>query len=300
MRILVSGSTGLIGSRLVSFLSSEGHRVVRLVRSRSQVDEDKIYWDPYSELIEKDRLDDIGAVVHLSGEVIDGRWTGEKKERIRESRVVTTQFLSRTLKEMETPPAVLVCASAIGYYGDRGEEILNESSCVGSGFLAEVCREWELATGSAARGDVRVVNLRIGMVLSRDGGALKKMLLPFKIGMGGIIGSGKQYWSWIALEDVVGAIYHAMTTESLQGAVNAVAPGAVTNRGFTKVMGRVLSRPTLFTVPSFVTRMAFGEMADALLLASAHAKPSRLLETGYRFDFPELEGALRHLLERPG
>jgi uncharacterized protein len=204
--------------------------------------------------------------------------------------------LSETLAGMETPPKVLVCASAVGYYGDRGDEVLTEASEPGEGFLAEVCQEWEDACQPAREKGIRVVNLRMGVILSPKGGALAKMLLPFKMGVGGKVGSGDQYWSWIALDDVVGAIHHAITTEDLSGPVNATAPNPSTNLEFTKTLGKVLSRPTLFPMPKFAARLALGEMADDLLIASARVQPERLKQTGYQFRFPELEPALRHLL----
>jgi len=241
--------------------------------------------------------DELDAVVHLAGENIAGaRWTQRQKTLIRDSRVKGTRVLSDLMGRRSPPPKVLVCASAIGYYGDRGDEILREDSASGSGFLPDVCREWEAACQPAAAKSIRVVNLRIGIVLSQAGGALAKMLTPFKLGAGGVIGSGRQYMSWIALDDVASAIHHALTHDSLRGPVNAVAPNPVTNRDFTRTLGRVLSRPTLFPMPAFVARLALGEMADALLLASARVVPARLLESGFVFRYPDLVGALRHLL----
>jgi uncharacterized protein (TIGR01777 family) len=298
MKILISGASGLIGSRLVEFLIDNDHEVVRLVRDKSKETTDTIFWDPYSGIIGKEWLNGIEAVVHLAGENIAERWTPAKKRRIRDSRVIPTRFLSEVLAGLDSPPALLVSASAIGYYGDRGTERLDEGSIPGSGFLSEVCQEWEDATGPAVQGGIRVVNLRIGVVLSGEGGALKRMLPPFLLGLGGKIGSGNQYLSWIALDEVVGAIHHAITTDSLRGPVNAVAPEAVTNRDFTSTLGRVLSRPTLFPIPAFVARLALGEMADSLLLASARVEPIKLVESGYEFRFPELDVALRNLLSR--
>jgi hypothetical protein len=237
--------------------------------------------------------------VHLAGEnIAAGRWTVEKKARIRDSRVKGTKTLCEALAQLSQPPKVLVSASAIGYYGDRGAELLWENSALGTGFLAEVCQAWEEATRPAMEKGIRVVLLRIGVVLSPAGGALAKMLLPFKLGLGGIIGSGKQYMSWIALDDVVGTIDHVLITDTLQGPVNAVAPHPVTNSEFTKTLRRVLRRPTLFPMPAFAARLAFGEMADELLLASTRVEPKRLIATEYRFRYPELEDALRHLLGR--
>ncbi len=296
MTILVTGASGLIGSALIPVLTREGHRVIRLVRAEPKPGEAAIRWDPEAGTLEMAGLTGLDAVVHLAGENIAGRWTAGKKARIRDSRVKGTRLLSESLARLPEPPNVLVCASATGYYGDRGEEILHEESAPGSGFLAEVCREWEAAADLAVQRGIRVVHLRFGLVLSPKGGALAKMLLPFRLGVGGIVGRGSQYWSWIALDDAVSAIHHALFTDTLRGPVNAVAPHPVTNREFTKTLGRVLGRPTPFPMPAFAARLAFGEMADALLLASARVEPAKLLATGYRFRHPELEGALRHLL----
>jgi uncharacterized protein (TIGR01777 family) len=235
--------------------------------------------------------------VHLAGEnIASGRWTAEKKARIRDSRVNGTRRLSEALAQLSVPPKVLVSASAVGYYGNRGDEILREDSPSGSGFLAGVCRAWEAATEPATQKGIRTVILRNGVALSPNGGILAKILLPFKMGAGGVVGGGKQYLSWIALDDMVEAIHHVLITGSMQGPVNIVAPYPVTNQEFTKTLGHVLGRPTLVPVPAFAARLAFGEMADELLLASARVEPSRLLATGYTFRYPDLEGALRHLL----
>ncbi|HEV2175715.1 MAG TPA: TIGR01777 family oxidoreductase [Terriglobia bacterium] len=299
MKILVSGSSGLIGSALVPFLTTGGHAVVRLVRAGRSAAAEGIPWDPSTGAIDAAKLEGFDAVVHLAGESIAAaRWTPEQKVRIHESRVKGTRLLAETLARLARPPRALVCASAVGYYGNRGGELLNEASAPGSDFLAQVCRDWEAAAEPATRRGIRVVNLRFGMVLSSAGGGLAKMLTPFRLGVGGIIGSGRQYVSWIALDDVVGAIHHALSTDALRGPVNAVGPTPVTNREFTKALGRVLSRPTIFPVPAFAARATFGEMADALLLASQRVEPARLLAGGYQFQFPELEGALRHALAK--
>jgi uncharacterized protein len=298
MNILVTGASGLIGSALVPFLANAGHEVIRLVRSQPRPSERAIQWDPAAGSIEASALEGVEAVVHLAGENIAERWTAEKKVKIRESRVNGTRVLCEALARMATPPKVLVSASAIGYYGDRDEEILTEDSAAGRGFLAEVCRAWEAATAPAQQKGVRVVPLRFGVVLSSIGGALAKMLPPFRLGMGGRLGSGRQYMSWIALDDAVGAIHHAIMTESLRGPANAVAPQTVTNQEFTKALGKVLGRPTIFPMPAFAARLIFGEMADELLLASAHVQPAKLLASGYAFRYSDLEAALRHLLER--
>ncbi len=298
MHVAVSGSSGLIGSALVAFLTAGGHRVSRLVRGLAP-GADSIRWDPAKGVRDAALLEGLDGVVHLAGENIGaGRWTARRKAEIRRSRVEGTRRLCESLARLAKPPKVLLSASAIGYYGDRGEEVLNEESPPGNDYLAQVCREWEEATSPAAKVGARVVNLRFGVVLSPASGALQKMLFPFKLGVGGKIGSGGQFWSWIALDDVVGAIHHALVTESLTGPVNAVAPVPVTNAEFTRVLARVLRRPAIAPLPAFAARLAFGEMADALLLASARVVPARLQDTGYAFRYPDLEGALRHLLGR--
>lgn len=297
MKIAVTGSRGLIGSALVPFLTAGGHHVTRLVRGPSSPGGD-VGWDPAHGLRDPARLEGLDGVVHLAGENIAGRWTAARKAEIRRSRVEGTEHLCESLARLERPPKVLVSASAIGYYGDRGDEILREESPPGHDFLAEVSRAWEAATGPAARAGIRVVNLRFGVVLSPAGGALQKMLLPFKLGAGGRVGSGRQFWSWIALDDAVGTIHHALVTEALAGPVNATSPAPLTNAEFTRTLARVLRRPALFPMPAAAARLAFGEMADALLLASARVIPARLQAAGYRYRFPDLEGALRHLLGR--
>ena len=297
MNILVTGASGFIGSALMPVLVSGGHRVTRLVRAQPRPGQVEVHWDPAVGTVDMAGLEGMGAVVHLAGEnLAAGRWTAERKVRIRESRVKGTQVLCEALARLAQPPNVLVCASAIGYYGERGEEVLREESPPGSGFLAEVCRAWEAAAAAAVHKGVRVVHLRTGVVLSPAGGALAKMLTPFKMGIGGKLGSGRQYMSWIALDDMLGVISHVLATTTLQGPVNAVAPHPVTNREFTTTLGRVLSRPTLFPMPAFAARLAFGEMADELLLASTRVEPARLLASGYQFRHPQLEGALRHMV----
>ncbi len=301
MKILVTGSTGLIGLSLTRFLAAGGHSITRLTRSRSArpiFGETLIYWDPDKRRIDASALRGHDVVIHLAGENIAGRWTEEKKKEIRNSRVNGTRLLAVSLAELGQPPKVLVCASAVGYYGNRGDEILTEESTPGEGFLAEVCKEWEAAAWPAIKKGIRVVHMRLGVVLSPKGGALGMMLLPFRAGFGGKIGSGDQYWSWIAIDDVIGAVYHAIANEAVAGPVNTVSPNPVTNQEFTKILGKVLNRPTLLSVPAFAARLALGgEMADEMLLSSVRAVPIRLLDTGYDFQYPELEGALRHLLK---
>ena len=295
MKILVTGATGLVGSALAPALAAGGHEVVRMGRSAPEAGD--LRWDPAAGVLEAATLEGFDGVVHLAGEnIASGRWTAERKRRIKESRVKGTSLLAATLAGLERPPRVLVSASAIGFYGDRGDEELTEQSAAGSGFLPEVCREWEAATEAASGKGIRVVHARLGIALGKDGGALAKMLTPFRLGAGGVVGNGRQYMSWITLDDTVAAIGHLLFTESAAGPVNVVAPAPVTNGEFTKTLGRVLRRPTLFPMPGFAARLAFGEMADALLLASTRVKPAGLTAAGYAFRHGSLEEGLRHVL----
>ncbi len=298
MRILVTGSRGFIGSPLTDFLIFQRrHEVIRLVRAAGSIQKGQAFWDPEAGKIELEQLEGFDAVIHLAGEnIAKGRWTLKKKARIRDSRVKGTRLLSESLAKLKKPPQVLISASAVGIYGNRGDELLTEDSQLGTGFLAEVGQAWEVATQPAAATGIRVVNIRFGMVLGAAGGALAMMAPPFRLGLGGKIGSGRQTMSWIALDDAVGAILHVLVVEQLKGPVNIVSPNPVTNAEFTKTLGKVLWRPTLFTVPAFGARLAFGEMADELLLASQRVKPARLVSTGYPFIYPHLEWALRHVL----
>lgn len=297
MRVLISGSTGLIGQRLVDDLTRNGDTVVRLVRGASPVTGEKIQWSPATGDVDASRLEGFDAVIHLAGESIaDGRWTEAKKKRIRDSRTIGTRHLSERLAKLAAPPKVFVSSSAIGYYGDRGETPVDETATPGSGFLPDVCRDWEDATQPAAARGIRVVLIRTGIVLDANGGALAKMKLPFSLGVGGRLGDGRQYMSWISLDDIVGAYRHAIATPSLSGPVNGVAPEAVTNSDFTRALGRALHRPTIFPVPQFAASLLLGEMADALLFASQRIVPTRLLSTGYRFLHPDLDSALKAAL----
>ena len=301
MKVAVTGATGLIGSALVPFLSSGGHEAVPLRRGtgRSGGDSDPASWNPETGAVSAAALDGLDAVVHLAGEnIAGGRWTAARKARIRDSRVAGTRRLAEALAASPRPPRTLVAASAIGFYGDRGDEELDESSPPGDGFLPAVGQAWEAAAAPAREAGIRVVHLRIGIVLSPAGGALGQMLFPFRMGVGGVIGSGRQYMSWVALDDVLGGILHALRTDDLAGAVNMVAPSPATNAEFTKALGRVLRRPTIFPLPAFGARLVFGEMADALLLASTRVVPARLQASGFDFACPGLEDALRHLLGR--
>lgn len=284
-----------MGSRLVPFLEKAGHEVTRLVRSGNPAR--SVLWNPEAGTIDGAGLEGIDAAVHLAGESIAaGRWTAARKARIRDSRVKGTRLLSEALATMHRRPQVLISASAIGYYGDRGSELLGEETASGTGFLPEVCRQWESATDRAEGNGIRVVRVRIGVVLSSEGGALGKMLLPFKLGVGGKIGSGKQYMSWITLSDLCAAVAHCINAGTLHGAVNAVSPAPVTNLEFTKTLGRVLSRPTIFPLPAFVARLALGQMAEELLLASTRVDPARLRDTGFVFQHTDLYSALRSVL----
>lgn len=295
MKILLTGSHGLIGSALSPLLTSRGHRVVRLVRGDPGPDPDQIPWDPAAGRLDGTRLEGTDAVIHLAGESIAaGRWTAARKARIRQSRVESTRLLAETLARLHRKPAVLIAASAVGYYGDRGDEILVEDSAPGSGFLATLCRDWEAAAAPAQQAGIRVVHLRTGIVLSQAGGALARILPIFRAGLGGRLGTGRQFMSWIGLDDEVEAIHHALARDAVRGPVNLVSPQPVTNREFTTTLGRILRRPALLAVPAGLLRVALGELGGEIL-TSVRAYPARLLATGYAFRHTDLESALRHL-----
>jgi len=297
MKLAVTGASGLVGGALVPFLRAGGHEVLRLVR-RAPKANDEARWDPDSGAIEPAALEAVDAVVHLAGEnIAGGRWTEARKGLLRSSRVGPTRRLAETLARQKRKPRVLVSASALGYYGHRGDTWLTEKDAPADDFLGRLSVEWEAATAAAREAGIRVASPRIGIVLSPAGGALAKMLLPFKAGLGGVVGPGTQYVSWIALDDLLGVIEHLLDHD-VAGPVNAASPSPVTNAELTKTLGRVLGRPTLMAVPAFALRLGLGEMADTLL-ASTRLRPERLLATGYRFRFPELEGALRHVLGTP-
>jgi uncharacterized protein len=297
MKILVSGSHGLVGKALTSLMTEDSHEVVRLVRREHNVGSPEVEWYPDRGRIDAQHLEGIDAVVHLAGDnIAAGRWTGQKKRTIRESRVQGTTLLSDTLASLSRPPSVFISASAIGFYGNRGDELLTEKSPPGNDFLARVCTDWEAATKSAAEKGIRTVHARFGVILDAREGALAKMLPPFRAGIGGKVGNGKQWMSWIALEDVIGGLKFLLEDKSIDGPVNLVAPNPVTNAEFTSTLGRVISRPTIFPMPAFAARLAFGEMADALLLSSQRVDPAVLEDNGFLFSWPTLEPALKHIL----
>jgi len=295
MKIAIAGSSGLVGSELIPALEDDGAEVTRLVRDSPRAGE--IEWHPNQDQIEPTKLAGFDAIINLAGESIaEGRWTEEKKKRIHDSRVHGTHLLSETMGLLAQGPRVFLCASATGIYGDRGDEMLDERSESGGGFLAGVCREWEKATEPAVKAAIRVVNLRFGPILSRAGGMMEKMMTPFKMGLGGKVGSGKQYISWVAIEDVIAAIKLALKDESIRGPLNIVSPNPVTNEQFTKALGEALSRPTVMAMPAFAARLAFGEMADEMLLVSQRVVPQRLKDAGFQFQYPNLRETLRSLL----
>ena len=295
--IAVTGASGLVGRALVAKLQSSGRKVIQAGRRPVRDEAREMHWDPELGEIDSDRLATVDAVVHLAGEnVAGGRWTDARKQKIHHSRTKGTLLVSQAIADLQQKPPTLVAASAIGYYGSRGDEVMTETSSAGDDFLAEVCQQWEASCSAARDAGVRVVNLRIGVVLSSEGGALKSMLTPFKLGMGGVLGSGRQYMSWIARSDLVRCIEFALDAANLSGPVTAVAPQPVTNKEFTKTLGAVLKRPTFIPMPATAARLLFGEMADALLLSSTRVVPAVLTQAGFSFEYPDLEPALRHVL----
>jgi uncharacterized protein len=306
LRVLVSGVSGPIGAALVPSLKASGAQIARLVRSNgasetrpggngSNHEEARIPWKP-EKPISAESVSGFDAVIHLAGESIVGRWTDTKKAKIRNSRIEGTRHLAEALAKAKEKPQVFVSSSAVGYYGNRGDEVLKEDSSPGDGFLPVVCQEWESAALPAAQAGIRTVQIRTGVVLSSQGGALAKMLLPFKLGVGGRVGSGRQWMSWIDIQDMVGAIHHILNTDLLQGPVNLVAPKPVTNAEFTKTLAGVLSRPAIFPLPEFVVRKLFGEMGEEVLLWSERVEPTKLIMSGYPFRFRELRASLENVL----
>lgn len=297
--VAISGATGLVGTELSSLFREEGKSVLAISRREGAAYDDTIRWDPSSGLTNPARLESVDAIVHLAGEnIAGGRWNETLKRKIRNSRVEGTRNLVKSIAAVEKRPKVLVSASAIGFYGDRGAAELTESSESGTGFLSEVCQEWEAEADAAKALGLRVVKIRIGVVLSPKGGALAKMLLPFKMGLGGVVGSGNQYWSWIGLEDLTRAIAWCVNNDSVEGPVNAVSPTPMTNKDFTKGVGKALSRPTIFPLPGFMAKIVLGEMAESLLLSSTRVMPDALTKSGFEFSHPELVGCLKHELGR--
>ncbi|HEX3353931.1 MAG: TIGR01777 family oxidoreductase [Terriglobales bacterium] len=294
MRILVSGASGPIGAALLPSLRADGSAVTCLVRS-SVTGKDEIAWDPLRPL-SPDVVSGFDAVIHLAGETIVGRWTEAKKRRVVESRTQGTSHLAEAAAKAAQKPRVFISASAVGFYGDRGDEILREDSPSGSGFAAEVCRQWETATQPASAAGIRTAQLRFGVVMSADGGALPKMLPPFRMGLGGRLGNGRQWWSWVAVDDVVGAIQHVLKNDAIQGPVNTVAPNLLTNSEFTQTLASVIKRPAIFPMPAFAVRLIFGEMGQELFLASQRVEPAKLKATGYKFKHPDLREALKDIL----
>jgi uncharacterized protein len=300
-KILVSGVSGPIGRALLPTLRSNGAGITRLARTGTSTNpsstEEHILWDP-AEPVSPEAVSGFDAVIHLAGESIVGRWTPAKKAKIHDSRVKGTQHLAQALAQAKEKPDIFICGSAIGYYGNRGDEVLKEGSPSGTGFLPEVCCEWEAATRPAAEAGIRTVQIRTGVVLSPKGGALGKMLLPFKLGIGGRIGDGRQWMSWIDVDDMVGAIHHILKSDFLHGPVNLVAPKPVTNAEFTKMLAQALSRPAVFPMPAFAVKLAFGEMGEEVLLGSQRVEPTKLIMSGYPFRFRELRASLENVLGR--
>lgn len=294
MKILITGSTGLIGQALQRSFAEKGYEMLLASRKEPE-DASHIQWSVEHGFADPDKLEGVDVVIHLVGENVSGlRWTEEKKRAIRESRVLGTRNVVDAISHLNARPKLLIAASAIGFYGERGDEEMTESSPAGDNFLAGVCKEWEAEARRAEDAGIRTVLLRTGIVLSKDGGALATMLTPFKLGVGGVVGSGKQWMSWISLDDEIAVINFAIENENLRGAVNAVSPNPVTNHDFTKTLGEVLYRPTILPLPEFAVSMIFGEMGDALLLASTKVMPKRLEDAGFEFKYPDLKPAIEH------
>jgi len=297
IKILMTGASGLLGSALIPFFTTGGHLVRTLVRRTPFPEKGEAFWDPEKNEIDPSVFDGADAVIHLAGEHIgEGRWTDEKKRRIIESRTKGTTLIAETISRLSSPPPVLICASAIGYYGNRGDKILTEDDSPGDDFISKVCSEWEKSAQAAVDKGIRTVFMRIGIALSPAGGALSRLLLPFMAGLGGKIASGSQYMSWVGIDDVIGSFFHVLADNKIAGPVNVVSPNPATNLEFTKALGKVLSRPVIFSIPAAAINLAFGEMGREVLLSSTRVVPQKLIESGYIFRNPDLSGALSHLL----
>jgi uncharacterized protein (TIGR01777 family) len=297
MKILLSGSSGLIGSHIISNFDKKKYHLIRLVRNDKDISDDTIFWNPSKGALDKSKLNGLDVVIHLAGENISSaRWTRKQKEKITNSRVNTTSLLAKTLIELKESPKLFICASATGYYGNRNDELLDEESTPGEGFLADVCKKWEAAANPVRKARIRTIHLRFGVVLSNKGGAFKKMLSPFKLGIGGIFGNGQQYMPWITIDDILGILEHVIQNKNITGSINVVTPNPIINSQYTKLLGELLSRPTILRIPAISLKILLGQMADELLLSSARVIPKKLIESGYQFKFPEIKSALVHLL----
>jgi uncharacterized protein (TIGR01777 family) len=297
LKILISGSSGLVGSFLAGYLTAKGHEIFRLVRDPKKRKTGDIFWDPVASQLDVRQMKSCHAVIHLAGENLANRlWTKKQKILIRNSRVVSTQFLAKTISHMTEPKPIFLCASATGFYGDRGDEVLDEQSAPGKGFLAEVVREWEAATDEAKNAGVRVVNLRFGVILSRQGGILGRLLPVFRFGLGGKLGNGRQYMPWIVLDDVAGAVDFCLHHSEISGPVNIVAPELITNDQFTQLLAALISRPAFFRIPAGLLRALLGEMADELFFSSTRVEPKVLRAMSYHYRYPQLRTALRSVL----
>ncbi len=297
MKVLITGASGLLGTELQKSFAEKGYEML-LASRKAPTDDGHIQWSIEEGFGEPEKLEGVDVVVHLAGENVSGlRWTDEKKKAIRDSRVLGTRNVVEAISKLKQKPKTLIASSAIGFYGERGDEEVTESSAPGDNFLAEVSTAWESESRRAEDAGIRTVLLRTGIVLSKDGGALATMLTPFKLGVGGVVGSGKQWMSWISMDDQIAIINYAIENENIRGAVNAVSPNPVTNEVFTKTLGEVLYRPTFIPLPQFAVSMMFGEMGDALLLASTKVLPKRLLDAGFEFKYPDLKPAIEHAVE---
>lgn len=298
-KVLISGASGLLGSAYSDYLSKKGHDVFKLVR-REPASDKELFWNPMKSELDLKNIEGFDSIINFSGKNIGlGRWTIKNKKVIYESRILSTTLLSESIAKLDNPPESFLSSSAVGYYGDTGSEFINEGAEPGEGFLSDLCVNWEKATMPAVRAGVKVIQLRSGVVLSAEGGALAKMLTPFRLGLGGRLGSGRQYFSWIMIDDHLRALYHLMTSDNIQSPVNVVSPEPVKNSEFTKILAKVLKRPAIFPVPAFVLKTLLGQVADEILLSSSRAIPQLLMGSGFEFKYPALEDALKKCLKDP-